>query len=43
MMGFFQPGTTRGTFCTTIGSLKTVPLRMFRMVPLGETHICTQS
>ena len=41
MMGFFQPGTTRGMFLTTMGSLNTVPLRMLRMVPLGDTHICT--
>jgi len=40
MMGFFQPGTTRGMFLTTMGSLNTVPLRMLRMVPLGDTHIC---
>ena len=42
MMGLFQPGTTRGMFFTTIGSLNTVPLRMLRMVPLGDTHICAQ-
>ena len=38
-MGFFQPGTRRGTLSTTMGSLKTVPFRMLRMVPLGLLHI----
>ncbi len=28
-MGFFQPGTRRGMFSMTMGSLKTVPFRMF--------------
>ena len=38
-MGFFQPGTRRGTLSTTMGSLNTVPFRMLRMVPLGLLHI----
>ena len=28
-MGFFQPGTSRGMFSMTMGSLKTVPFSMF--------------
>ena len=39
-IGLFQPETKRGTFSTTIGSLNTVPLRMFLIVPLGLLHIC---
>ena len=39
-MGRVQPGTRRGTFLATIGSRKTVPFRMLRMVPLGDFHIC---
>ena len=38
-IGFFQPGTSRGTFEMTIGSRKIVPPRMFRIVPLGDDHI----
>lgn len=38
-MGLFQPGTSLGTLSTTIGSRKTVPFRMFLMVPFGLLHI----
>lgn len=38
-MGLVQPGTRRGMFLQMIGSLKTVPPRMFRIVPLGLFHI----
>ena len=38
-IGLVQPGTNRGTFEITIGSRKMVPPRMFRMVPLGDSHI----
>ena len=39
VMGLVQPGTRRGMFLQMIGSLKTVPPRMFRIVPLGLFHI----
>ena len=39
MIGLVQPGTKRGTLCTTMGSRNTTPPRMLRMVPLGERHI----
>ena len=39
MIGLIHPGTALGTFCTRIGSRKTVPPRMFRIVPLGDFHI----
>ena len=39
MIGWVQPGTHLGMFEMTIGSLKTVPSRMFLMVPLGLLHI----
>ena len=39
MIGLVQPGTSRGTFDMMIGSRKTTPPRMFRMVPFGERHI----
>ena len=38
-MGFFHPGISLGMFLMMIGYLKTVPLRMFLMVPLGLFHI----
>src|ERR1700710_1734997 len=38
MMGFFHPGTSRGIRGMTMGSLKTVPPRAFRIVPLGDSH-----
>lgn len=38
-IGMVHPGTNRGTFLVTMGSLNTVPFRMFLMVPLGERHI----
>ena len=37
--GLSQCVTSRGTFLQTIGSRKIVPLRMFRMVPLGDGYI----
>ena len=40
MIGWVQPGTRRGTFLQMIGSRKTTPPRMLRMVPLGDFHIC---
>ena len=42
-IGCVQPGTSLGTFEITIGSRKTVPPRMLRMVPLGEGHISLRS
>ena len=39
MIGFFHPGTKRGMFLQMIGSRKTVPPRMLRMVPFGLSHI----
>src|SRR5947209_15012791 len=38
-IGLVQPGTSRGTLEITIGSRKMVPPRMFRIVPLGDSHI----
>lgn len=40
MIGLVQPGTSLGTFLITMGARKIVPPRMFRIVPLGESHIC---
>ena len=39
-IGFVQPGTSRGMFEQMIGSRKTTPPRMLRMVPFGDLHIC---
>ena len=39
MIGLVQPGTKRGMFGMMIGSRKTTPPRMLRMVPFGERHI----
>ena len=39
MIGFVQPGTSLGIFEITIGSLNTVPFKMFLMVPFGDFHI----
>ena len=39
MIGAVQLVTRRGTFFMTIGSRKTVPSRILRMVPLGLFHI----
>ena len=39
MIGLVQPGTSRGMLLMMIGSRKTTPPRMLRIVPLGETHI----
>jgi len=38
-MGSTQPGTNLGTFVQRIGSLKTVPPKILRMVPLGLLHM----
>lgn len=38
-MAFVQPGTRRGMFLHRMGSRKTVPPKMFLMVPLGLFHI----
>ena len=38
-MGLFHPGTILGTLFRRMGSRKTVPLRMLRMVPLGDLYI----
>ena len=43
MMGLVQPGTSRGTFDMMIGSRKTTPPRMLRIVPFGERHIFFRS
>ena len=36
MIGWVQPGTSRGTFLQMIGSRKMTPPRMLRMVPFGD-------
>ena len=38
-MGLVHPGTNLGIIWQMIGSLKTVPPRILRIVPLGESHI----
>ena len=38
-IGLVHPGTKRGMLPQMMGSRKTVPPRMLRMVPLGERHI----
>ena len=38
-IGLVQPGTRRGMLLMMIGSRKTTPPRMLRIVPFGETHI----
>lgn len=39
MMGFFQPGISLGIFLIMMGSLNTVPFKIFLMVPLGLFHM----
>ena len=39
MIGLVQPGTNRGMLDMTMGSRKTTPPRMLRIVPFGERHI----
>jgi len=39
MIGNFHPGTSLGILSMMIGSLKTVPLSSFLMVPFGLFHI----
>src|SRR4051812_11566136 len=43
MIGLVQPGTRRGMLLMMIGSRKTTPPRMLRIVPFGETHIFFRS
>ena len=38
-IGLVQWGTSFGTFLQMIGSRKTTPSRMLRIVPLGDFHI----
>ena len=38
-MASVQPGTMRGIVLQRMGSRKTVPPRMLRIVPFGESHI----
>jgi len=38
-IGLFQPGTSRGMLEMTMGSRKTTPPRMLRIVPFGDFHI----
>ena len=40
MIGFFQFETIRGIFRHIMASRKTVPPRIFRIVPFGDFHIC---
>jgi hypothetical protein len=42
MMGFVHPGTYLFTFLQIIDSLNWVPLRAFRIIPLGLGHICVK-
>ena len=39
MIGDVHPGISLGTLLQIIGSLNTVPLRMFLIVPFGDFHI----
>jgi hypothetical protein len=39
MIGLVHPGTSLGTLLTTMGSLKTVPFKIFLIVPFGDFHI----
>jgi len=39
IIDFVQPGTSRGMVLQIIGSRKTVPPRMFLIVPFGLSHI----
>src|SRR6266849_3785600 len=43
MIGLVQPGTSRGTFLQMMGSRKTTPPRILRMVPFGDFHISFSS
>uniref|UniRef100_A0A0A9AEM4 Similar to NADP-specific isocitrate dehydrogenase n=1 Tax=Arundo donax TaxID=35708 RepID=A0A0A9AEM4_ARUDO len=38
-IGFFQPDSIRGMFLHKMGSRKTVPFRIFLIVPFGLRHI----
>ena len=38
-IGFVHPGTNFGIFLQIIGSRKTVPPKIFLIVPLGDLHI----
>lgn len=39
IIGFFQPGINLGIFLIMIGYLKTVPFKIFLIVPFGLFHI----
>ena len=39
IIGFSHPLTSRGIFLHNIGSLKTVPPKIFLIVPFGDFHI----
>jgi len=39
MIGLVHPGTNLGILEIIIGSLKTVPFKMFLIVPFGDFHI----
>lgn len=39
IIGYVHPGTSLGILLITIGSLKTVPFKMFLIVPFGDLHI----
>ena len=39
IIGYFHPGISLGIFLMMIGSLKTVPFKIFLMVPFGLFHI----
>ena len=42
-IGFFQLGINLGIFLQSIGSLKTVPPKIFLIVPFGDRHIFFRS
>ena len=42
-IGCVHPGTNLGTFEHIIGSRKTTPPKILRIVPLGERHISFKS
>ena len=40
MIGLVHPGTNLGILEMIIGSLNTVPFKIFLIVPFGDFHIC---